>query len=368
MCIRNSFSALQSRQNPEGGLGLWTSSPETSEFATIYGAHFLIEARERGQQIPAGMLENMNSWLIRYASTPASSLSAARLHAYAVYLLTRQGIRQPAVLANVEQELTHRYPQKWENDLAAAYLAATYRLMQRNLDADKIISKLKWSADKRDWEADTYYDALTHDAEYLYLIARHFPERLNNLPPNLMQGVAKWVSDGNVNSLSASYTLLALDTYSKVAGTTLKLSITEVGKDGKTRLLTLPAGALPKVGVAQTAARVQFGKEGSLPAFYALNETGFDRSVPTTVLAQGIEIIREFLDMNGNVISQPKVGQEFLVQIRLRSTQLDEIQQVAVVDLLPGGVEPVLELQPPADTSEGVDPAAAVSYTHLRAH
>jgi uncharacterized protein YfaS (alpha-2-macroglobulin family) len=231
--------------------------------------------------------------------------------------------------------------------------------MQRNLDADKIISKLKWSADKQDWEADTYYDALTHDAEYLYLIARHFPERLNNLPPNLMQGVAKWVSDGNVNSLSASYTLLALDTYSKAAGTTLKLSITEVGKDGRSRPLSLPAGAIPKVGIAQTAARVQFGKEGSLPAFYALNETGFDRNVPTTVLAQGIEIIREFLDMKGNVISQPKVGEEFLVQIRLRSTQLNEIQQVAVVDLLPGGVEPVLELQPPADTSEGVDPAAA---------
>ena len=35
----------------------------------------------------------------------------------------------------------------------------------------------------------------------------------------------------------------------------------------------------------------------------------------------------------------------------------DRQSQVAVVDLLPGGIEPVLELQPSADTSEGVDPA-----------
>ena len=36
------------------------------------------------------------------------------------------------------------------------------------------------------------------------------------------------------------------------------------------------------------------------------------------------------------------------------------VPQVAVVDLLPGGVEPVLELQPPPDTANaGVDPAFA---------
>jgi hypothetical protein len=191
------------------------------------------------------------------------------------------------------------------------------------------------------------------------LLARHFPERLDKLPPNMLESVARWVSGGNVNSLSASYTLLALDAYAKAAVANLKLSISEIGKDGRERAITLPAGALPKTGISQSAARVQFRREGQLPAFYALNETGFDRNPPVAVLSQGVEIIREFLDLNGNALSRPKVGEEFLVQIRLRSTQLENVPQVAVVDLLPGGVEPVLELQPPADTSEGVDPAAA---------
>ena len=241
---------------------------------------------------------------------------------YVVYLLTRQGPLPTVVLANVEQELTRRYPQTWQNDLAAAYLASTYRLLQRNLDADKIIANLKWSGEKRDWERDIYYD-------------------------------------GNVNSLSASYTLLALDAYAKAAGPTLRLSVSEIGKDGRERALTLPAGALPKVGISANAARVQFRREGQLPAFYTLNETGFDRNPPVAALTQGVEIIREYLDMKGNALTRPKVGEEFLVQIRLRSTQLDSVPQIAVVDLLPGGVEAVLELQPPTDSSEGVDPAAA---------
>ena len=35
---------------------------------------------------------------------------------------------------------TQRYPQTWPTDLAAAYLASTYRLMQRTADADRIIA------------------------------------------------------------------------------------------------------------------------------------------------------------------------------------------------------------------------------------
>jgi uncharacterized protein YfaS (alpha-2-macroglobulin family) len=46
--------------------------------------------------------------------------------------------------------------------------------------------------------------------------------------------------------------------------------------------------------------------------------------------------------------------------VRLRSTKRDRIPQIAVVDLLPGGTEAVLELRPAADSSTaGEDPAAA---------
>lgn len=357
--LANAFSALQGRQNDQGGLGLWSSSPETAEFPAVYAAHFLIEAKERGQQIPPGMLERLDNWLAGFASTPANTLSAGRLRAYAVYLLTRQGIRLNAALSNVEQELTRRYAQTWQTDLAAGYLAATYRLMQRNDDAERIIRSLIWSEQKRDWTEDVYYDALGHDAQFLYLLSRHFPDRLSALPPKMLEGVAGTVSGGGVNSLSASYTLLGLDAYAKASGAGVKLGISEIGKDGRERTLALPAGTMPKVNVSESAGRVQFSKEGRLPAFYALNESGFERTAPAVALMQGVEIIREFLDARGNPLTRAKVGEEFLIRLRLRSTERDSVPQIAVVDLLPGGVEPVLELQPLADSSEGADPAAA---------
>ena len=123
------------------------------------------------------MLTALNDWLTRFASTPASTLADGRLRAYAVYLLARQGIKPTAAISNVEQELTKRYPQAWPTDLAAAYLASTYRLMQRNDEADRIVTK---RARGRRRSAicgeEIYYDAVVHDAQLLYLLARHFPE------------------------------------------------------------------------------------------------------------------------------------------------------------------------------------------------
>jgi len=330
----------------------------TAEFPTVYAAHFLIEAREHGQTIPADMLPQLNDWLTRFASTPASSLADGRLRAYAVYLLVRQGIKPNAALSNVEQELTKRYSPAWTNDLAAAYLASTYRLMQRNADADRIIQTVPWSFQKRDFADETYYDPLGHDAQLLYLLSKHFPTRATATPPATLEAIARAVSGNQVNSLSAAYTLLALDALAKAAAPQGTLGISEVGKDGQARALTLPAGAMPEVNIAIAAAKVQFSKDGSIPAFYAIDESGFDRNPPANDINQGIEIVREFVDAKGTLVSRFVVGEEFFVRLRLRSTKRDRVGQVAVVDLLPGGVEAVLELQPPADTSNaGVDPA-----------
>src|SRR5262249_62052633 len=99
----------------------------------------------------------------------------------------RQGAKPTAALSNVEQELTHRYAQTWPTDLAAAYLASTYRLMQRNDEATRIIAKVPWAPQKRDFGGEVYYDGVVHDAQLLYLLARHFPNRPGAAPPAALQ-------------------------------------------------------------------------------------------------------------------------------------------------------------------------------------
>ena len=354
----SAVSVLESRQNDSGGFGLWSSSPDTAEFPTVYAAQFLLEAKDRNQKISPALVTGVDSWLARFALTPAPTLADGRWRAYAVYLLARQGIKPTSALSNVEQELSHRYPQAWSTDLSAGWLAATYRLMQRTNDAERTIAKVPWSRQKRDMGEEIYYDPVVHDAQLLYILARHFPARLSAVPATVLEDLGAAASGNRIDSLSAAWTLLALDAYAKAAGATGKLGIAEIGKDGRERALAAAPGAMPKAEVSSNAAKVQFTKEGALAAYYAVNESGFDRNAPAA--AQGIEIIHEFLDLNGNPVVRVKVGEEFLVRLRLRATKRDHISQIAVVDLLPGGTEAVLELRAPTDSSTpDADPAAA---------
>lgn len=352
------LSMLRSRGNGSGGFGLWTSSPQTAEFATVYAAHFLVEAGERGHKVPPEIMSSVNTWLTRFASTPASSLPDGRLRAYAVYLLVRQGIKPNAAMSNVEQELTQRYPKEWTADLAAAYLASAYRLMQRTADADRIVSGVPWSAEKKVPGEELYYGSVVHDAQLLYLLSRHFPNRVSRTPPVALETLSAAIGGNGASSLSAAYTMLALDAFSKAAAGADTLGITEIAKDGGERVLTLPAGAIPKVAISEAASKLQFSSRGPLTAYYVINESGFDRNPPLKELAEGVEIFREFLDANGNPVTRVTVGQQFLVRLRVRATRRDREPAIAIVDLLPGGVEPVLELRPTADSgAPGTDPA-----------
>jgi hypothetical protein len=358
--LGQTYSTLRSRANGSGGIGLWASAAITAEFPSVYAAHFLVEAKEHGQAIPQDVLENLNRWMVRFAATPASSLADGRLRAYAVYLLARQGIRAPSALSNVEQELTSRYQKAWTTDLAAAYLAATYRLLQRRDDAERIIGGVPWSTAGTGGADDIYYNRAVHDAQLLYVLAKHFPARLGSSPPAALEAISAAASGSQASSLSAAYTLLALDAFARSAAAAVTYGIAEVDRDGKARPVTLPANSMPKVSLSEAAAKVTFSQRGASMAYFAIDESGFDRALPSAEVSQGIEVFREFVDAAGATLTRVTVGDEFFVRLRIRSTTRDREPQLAVVDLLPGGVEPVLEVQPPADSSEpGDDPAMA---------
>jgi hypothetical protein len=231
--------------------------------------------------------------------------------------------------------------------------------MQRNDAAEKLIGNVPWASQKRDLQGEVTYDGVVHDAQLLYLASKHFPNRIAAAPAAPLEAISAAVTGNRYTSLSAAYTLLALDAFAKQAAPEMKFAVTEIARDNRERPLTLPASSMPKVNVSQTATRVRFSKDGPLPVYFALSESGFDKNLPAAETGKGIEIVREYLDVNGNPLTRVAVGQEFLARVRVRATTRELVPQVVVVDLSPGGVEPVIEVQPPpASSGEGVDPAA----------
>ena len=342
----SALAVLRSRQNAEGGFGLWTASVEADEYASVYALHMIIDARERGFAVPPDLLAKGNGWLQQLAGSPAKDLHDVRSRAYAAYLLTRQGTVTSAQLAALRETLDKKYPGAWQKDSIAVYLAASYKLMKDEKQAAKLMDEPLAQLEKRGepYRYERYYDPTIRDAQTLYILSRHFPERAKKLDFATLGAMIKTIQDGRFNTHSAAYVILALDAYathieSRIAG---KLSVSEIGKDGKSQALTLPQNLIPRVPFSTGTAKLKFGSESNLTTYFAVSESGFDKSPPMSELKSGMEVIREYVDAEGKPVTTVKVGQELLVRLRFRTIGRDMVPNVALVDLLPGGFEPVL--------------------------
>jgi len=334
---------LRARQNDAGAYKLWPGSEQVVEFVALYAQHFLLEAAERDEPVPGDLIGSGNAYLRSIAARDGNNLVDERQTAYAIYLLTRQGTRTSTEIAAARKRLEERYRGQWESDLTAAWLAAALDLMRQERDANQLIGRTKFGAGA--WD-DMYNDPMTRDALLLFIISKHFPERLRDLPKDVLTTLVQRVNEGYYQSLSAGTTLLALDAYaSATQGAARNLALAEVLKDKRVHALELAEVTFPKTPFSEQAAALRFTNNSELNAYYTIEQSGFDRKPPTTALRKGFEVLREYTDANGKVLTGIQMGQQVDVHLKFRSIGRDYVSSMALVDLLPGGFELVVPSQ-----------------------
>jgi len=342
---------LRSRQNAEGGFGYWMPTIDVQPYVAVYTMQFLIEARERGWAVPDEMLARGNQYLKRLASDDSDgSLPALRERAFAIYLLTRQQQVTSNAIAAVRERLDAHYPKQWQSDSVAAYLAASLKLLKLDREADTLIAApaavLSRDAIELEWNYDRFYDPLIRDASVLFLLSRHFPERAQKLSPKALANIVQMLGKGRYNTLSSALTVLALGSYSDRFGKpeSGELQIAQTDANGGNTPLGTADGLVLRAAFDAAAKALQVSNSADQPAWYSVSETGFDRNPPDSEIREGLEIIREFTNAEGKVVDTVTLGEEIQVHLKIRATRGNGFSNVAIVDLLPGGFEPVQEL------------------------
>jgi uncharacterized protein YfaS (alpha-2-macroglobulin family) len=340
--IEGLFNELRVRQNDQGAYKLWPGGTYVAEFVSLYAQHFLIEAAAQGKAVPANLIQNGNAYLRALAVRDGNNLADERDSAYAIYLLVRQGQIMSSEAAALHKRLAERYKGQWEQDIAAAWLAASYKLMREDHDAQRAIAQLGFIAVPK-WEI--YDDPMTRNGFLLYVLSKHFPERLPDLAPGALEDLANNINTGMYHSLSAGTTLLGLNAYVAAthADTAPQLAIREILRDKTVRPLELPATLMPKVAFSDAARALRFSSGTDFNDFYLVNQSGFDPTPPREAIVKGFEILREYTDDAGHPLTQVKMGEQVAVHLKYRAVADNAtIAQVALVDLLPGGFELVV--------------------------
>lgn len=339
---QNVVNALRGRQRPDGGFAFWPGQTGSNDFVSIYVMHFLTDAEAAGFVVPQDMKATGLDHLRKLAAVQPGAGDAAYRQAYAIYVLTRNGIVTTNYLTRLQEYLQKSETDKadWKKSLAAAYMAAAYQQLKLDDLADSLIGDYTFAEPGSDYEWDMD-SALARNAQYIYLLARHFPNRLSAIDDARLQKVIAPIGDGRFNTLSSAYAVLALGAWGEQANHTAtgKLSIKARQAKADWQLLTEGGGPVQRHAVPLDTPQLAFHGDADQRLFYSATQSGYDAALPDKVVKDDMEIVREYVDDNGKVVTSAKQGEELTVRIRVRALDNLAHPNVAIVDLLPGGFE-----------------------------
>lgn len=345
--LKKVFSLLAERQTEEGYYGVWNNVADTDLFVTAYVAHFLIEAQEHQMRLPRAWTEEYGLFprtifALEQQSIPqeGDSLAALRQRAYSAYLLTRLAQVPTNALHSIQTQLEQHFKaQDWQTDLVSAWLAGAYQNLKQTDKAASLIAPLLTHSIKprtEKWRYDYYSDPLIQDSSMLYIVARHFPEKLSDLAEPVLNRITEDLNAERYNTLSSAMLLLALDAYAQqYQGNAEQLQILM-----NNNAIGELQGAFRIANISEESADLTFVNQSGETAWFALSQSGYPKSMPAQNVKNGLEIDRTYTDKDGKEVTSVKIGDTVNVTVKLRAVS-NYVPNVVITDLFPAGFEAI---------------------------
>ena len=333
--LEDALSAVESSLSWRG-ISPWPGE-DPDLLVTAYAADFLLTMREAGADLPGGLLADVFSALEKAVDRVPSSLEEGRVQAYALWVLTREGHITTQALEALLRHLEESFP-TWRQDVTSTLVAGSCAVMRMKNDAGRFVDMYRRPGPEFRGQG---LDALSSLSLRASVLARHFPDRMENLRQELAGELFDAVNGGGYVTLSAALTVRALLDMEKAApvpeGVSLVCSAMQPGFEhgdfqaqSVENMLTLSAP-----GCASYALDVP---DGGQTLYFEVSDEGFDRRPPEGALSQGMEVTRHYLDAEGRDVTCVKQGDVVTVSVTARAHG-GTVENVAVVDLLPGGFE-----------------------------
>lgn len=341
--INATIQMISSRQMSNGAFSYWPGlgDNENNNFVSIYALHFLTEAKANNYVVPTEVMNSGLNFLRELLSHNPSDIEEARLQAYAIYVLTRNEFVTTNYLTNLESYLENDKQNQWQNNLIGAYIAATYKLLKNEDAADSLIRQFKIENNSQFLTNDDFYNQNLANAQYFYLVAKHFKDYLPHVDNQLINTLAKAMNSNEINTLLSGMISLAFDAYAedKIQTSFGNLALSEILENNKEIKLSTANANYLKASLSNQAKKVNFSNPDNATFFYQLMQEGFNQNLPKEAIKNSIEIYREYRDLSNEVVDKANLGEELEVHIKIRSIDEDYLSNIVITDLIPGGFE-----------------------------
>ena len=339
--IESTIAKLKNRQNDDGSFDLWvggnndaheSESNATTAYLTAYVAQFLDIAKNGGFDVPKNMISRAIDYMRTYAGTHIDSEFDAATHAFVIYVLTKNGYITTGYIDAFE-EYANENIKNWQSDLMGAHIATAYKLLKQDTKAFNLASKYRATTHSK-FENNMFRNSVSDNATYAYLMKRFFNDKITDFPDM----VNEYINDGDYSSYTAASIILASS--GDIDSNDTSDESVSVSADGNL-LQTSTQDGITIANVPITAKTLvvrcnDCNRKNQL--YYTVLSNGFPHNTKSET--NGIEISREYFDINGNRITSATVGDTVTVKIHIRSRRGDIIPNVVITDLVPGGFIP----------------------------
>jgi len=238
----------------------------------------------------------------------------------------------------------------WESDIAAVLMADCFAMLR--------LGKKAWEIFPNAFDPDTGDDVFSRDvarALHATMIMRNFKERRGKIQMEDLLDRAFSTNATTVEMAMTARALLAMADASAPVSAGMELTCVEyapgfTAAPAQAELLGKSLLSLEAPGCRRY--HVELPHDNTTSWYAHAVADGFDRN-PLPEAADGLTLQRRYLDGKGQAVSAAKLGDVLTVELSARSEK-DVTDNVVLVDLLPGGFEPVLEEKAPATPVSGL--------------
>jgi len=343
--VEHGIRRVLTMQTGSGGFAYWPGSDSPRDWATAYATHMLLDARERGYEVPDGSLDRALRWMEEQIDGGESDREYYGWgKPYMHYVLARAGrgrkAQAGALLASHEdgedgRGVEHAYLLK-----AALYQAGDRRWEQDLKTPD--VSPVS-STRRNGW---SFYSDRRRRGMTLTIFGELFGndvagEELASLVASALQGKkSRWYTTQElvwgitglgrrISSGAKDFSVPAL----AAGGTELEARWT----DRDTSERAWEVNRLSERGAVSLT--IESKGEGALYAL--ISSQGVEEGAAWEEKAAGIRVTRRYLDFEGAAIDPTAVtlGDLVVVRVDLTNTTAEAMRNVAMVDRLPAGFE-----------------------------
>jgi uncharacterized protein YfaS (alpha-2-macroglobulin family) len=141
------------------------------------------------------------------------------------------------------------------------------------------VARAKFRKRRVSWN---FYSSLMHNAQILYLLASHAPDELDLVSADIIQNIVVNLEKRSYNTLSSSYSIMALDAYAKAANepSAGAISIVQLLRNKQEKSIEIPKGSFPVVEFSENANSLRIGSKGDQPAYFQVIQAGYGPADP----------------------------------------------------------------------------------------